>query len=42
VLQAIRRLWISALYGPEWLEASTSTLVREQEMDPESLAAYAA
>jgi len=42
VLQAIRRLWISALYGPGWLEASTSTLVREHEMDPESLAAYAA
>jgi AcrR family transcriptional regulator len=42
VLQAIRRLWISTLYGPEWLEANMSTLVREQEMDPESLAAYAA
>jgi AcrR family transcriptional regulator len=41
VLQAIRRLWISALYGPEWLGAKTSTLVREQAMDPESLAAYA-
>ena len=28
IRDALTRIWISVLYGPEWLEKSSSTLVR--------------
>lgn len=40
VKQAIKRLWIASLYGPQWLDERTSNLVRKQALDPESLASY--
>jgi AcrR family transcriptional regulator len=41
VKQAIKRLWIASLYGPQWLESLTSSLSRKQALDPETLASYA-
>lgn len=40
VKQAIKRLWIAALYGPQWLETRKSGLVREQAPDLEALASH--
>lgn len=39
VKEAIKRLWISSLYGAKLLDTRKSRLVREKELDPETLAA---
>jgi AcrR family transcriptional regulator len=41
VQRAIKRLWISSLYGPQWLDDMTSTFFRPNSIDAKTLAALA-